>query len=100
MGISARDVNHIFENLRKGVVPERGLETFAVGIDQQRTEIHRQLELADHLHVEELVYDLAVGGRITALCGKAVKLLLDNPKVFGYPLDPERDIFHWAAKVP
>ena len=46
MGISVRDVNHIFENLRKGVVPERGLETFAVGIDQQRAESHRQLELA------------------------------------------------------
>ena len=46
MGISTRDIDHIFENLRKGVVPERSLETFAVGIDQQRTELHRQLELA------------------------------------------------------
>ena len=29
---SQRDREHIFERLRSGVVPERGLETFAVGI--------------------------------------------------------------------
>ena len=46
MGISARDIEHIFERLRSGVVPERGLEAFAVGIDTQRNEIHRQLEMA------------------------------------------------------
>jgi len=46
MAISERDIEHIFERLRSGVVPERGLEIFAVGIDKQRIEIHRQLKLA------------------------------------------------------
>lgn len=46
MGLSERDIEHIFEKLRSGVVPERGLETFAVSIEQQRAEIHRQLKLA------------------------------------------------------
>ncbi len=46
MTISQRDIEHIFERLRSGVVPERGLEAFAVGIDKQRNEIHRQLSLA------------------------------------------------------
>jgi hypothetical protein len=44
--LTSRDVNHIFEALRKGLVPERGIDAFAVGIDKQRGEIHRQLELA------------------------------------------------------
>jgi hypothetical protein len=46
MTISQKDIEHIFERLRSGVVPERGLEAFAVGIDRSRTEIHRQLALA------------------------------------------------------
>lgn len=41
-----RDVEHVFEQLRKGLVPERGIEAFAVGIDGQRGEIRRQLDLA------------------------------------------------------
>lgn len=45
--ISQRDREHIFERLRSGVVPERGLEAFAVGIDRQRAEIGRLLDLAD-----------------------------------------------------
>lgn len=44
--MSIKDIEHIFERLRSGVVPERGLETFAVGIDKQKTEINRQLQLA------------------------------------------------------
>jgi hypothetical protein len=44
--LSQRDVEHIFESLRKGLVPERGVEAFAQGIDRQRNEVHRQLELA------------------------------------------------------
>ncbi len=47
MGISVRDIEHVFERLRTGVVPERGLETFAVGIEKPRAEIHRQLTLAE-----------------------------------------------------
>lgn len=46
MAISKRDIDHIFERLRSGVVPERSLEAFAVGIERQRTEINRQLKLA------------------------------------------------------
>lgn len=44
--IGQRDKEHVFESLRKGLVPERGVEAFAEGIDRQRGEIHRQLELA------------------------------------------------------
>jgi hypothetical protein len=44
--LTAKDVEHVFEALRKGLVPERGIDTFAVGIEKQRGELHRQLELA------------------------------------------------------
>ena len=44
--LTAKDVEHVFESLRKGLVPERGIDTFAVGIEKQRSELHRQLELA------------------------------------------------------
>ncbi len=47
MGMSERDIAHVFERLRSGVVPERGLVTFAVGIDKQRAEIHRLLKMAE-----------------------------------------------------
>ncbi len=43
--MNSRDVEHVFEQLRKGLVPERGIDTFAVGIEKQRGEVHRQLEL-------------------------------------------------------
>lgn len=41
-----RDVQHVFESLRKGLVPERGIDAFAVGIEKLRGEMARQLELA------------------------------------------------------
>lgn len=44
--LTTRDVEHVFEALRKGLVPERGIDAFAVGVDKQRGEIHRQLDLA------------------------------------------------------
>ena len=44
--LTQRDVEHVFEALRKGLVPERGLDAFAVGIEKQRGELHRQLDLA------------------------------------------------------
>jgi hypothetical protein len=47
--LTTRDVEHIFESLRKGLVPERGIDTFAVGIEKQRGEIQRQLDLAKTL---------------------------------------------------
>ncbi|MCB9479334.1 MAG: BREX system ATP-binding protein BrxD [Deltaproteobacteria bacterium] len=59
MGISKRDVEHIFERLRSGVVPERGLTTFAVGIDRQRAELKRVLELAGD---DEGVFKFLRGG--------------------------------------
>ena len=43
--LSSRDIEHIFESLRKGLVPERGIDNFAVGIEKQRAELHRQLGL-------------------------------------------------------
>jgi hypothetical protein len=39
--LTQKDVEHIFEALRKGLVPERGLDTFAVGIEKQRGELSR-----------------------------------------------------------
>jgi hypothetical protein len=42
----AKDVEHIFERLRHGVVPHRGLDTFAEGIEKLRSEMSRQLDLA------------------------------------------------------
>jgi len=47
--LTARDTKHIFEALRKGLVPERGIDNFAADDDlfrKQRGELHRQLELA------------------------------------------------------
>jgi len=46
MAIASRDIDHVFERLRLGAVPERGLEAFAVGVDVERAELHRQLEMA------------------------------------------------------
>ncbi len=48
MTISKRDRDHIFERLRSGVVPERGLDAFGVGIERQRAEIGRLLQLAEN----------------------------------------------------
>lgn len=47
MVMTRRDVEHVFESLRKGLVPERGLDAFAVGVEKQRGELHRQLELVE-----------------------------------------------------
>lgn len=44
--LTARDLEHVFESLRKGLVPERGMDAFAVGVERQREELHRQLDLA------------------------------------------------------
>jgi len=43
--LSQRETEHIFEQLRKGLVPECGLDAFAVGIEKQRGELQRQLTL-------------------------------------------------------
>jgi len=44
--LTARDRDHVFEALRKGLVPERGLDAFAVGVERPRDELNRQLDLA------------------------------------------------------
>jgi hypothetical protein len=44
--LTRNDVQHLFEALRKGLVPEHGLDAFAIGIEKQRSEMARQLELA------------------------------------------------------
>lgn len=47
MTLSKADIDHIFQQLRGGTVPKRGLDAFAVGIDRQRNEIERLLEMAE-----------------------------------------------------
>jgi len=42
---SQRDTLHIFEKLRGGAVPERAIESFAVGIEPQRDEIKRLCDI-------------------------------------------------------
>jgi P-loop Domain of unknown function (DUF2791) len=59
MKISNQDIEHIFERLRSGVVPERGLEAFAVGLDSSRNEIQRQLDLVSN---SEGVFKFLRGG--------------------------------------
>jgi len=43
--LTQSDAKHIFNQLRAGLVPERGLDAFAVGVEKPRGELHRQLEL-------------------------------------------------------
>src|SRR5690606_2490330 len=46
MALSTKDAEHVFQRLRDGTVPDRGLEAFAVGIDTPRREIARLLTSA------------------------------------------------------
>lgn len=41
--LTFRDTKHVFEKLRTGLVPERGLSSYAEGIDRELAEIDRQL---------------------------------------------------------
>lgn len=45
--LSDRDTQHIFEKLRAGLVPERALDSYAVGIDKELGEIDRQFDLVE-----------------------------------------------------
>ena len=45
MTILSQSTTHIFERLREGMVPDRGLKTFAVGTEKVMGEIHRVLDL-------------------------------------------------------
>jgi hypothetical protein len=80
MPLSRRDIDHVFERLRSGVVPERGLDTFAVGIDRQRGEIGRQLDLAE---AGEGVFKFLRGGYG---CGKTfmARLALADAQARGF----------------
>ncbi len=40
------EIEHIFERLRSGTAPEKGLDIFAVGVDKPLAEIRRQFNLA------------------------------------------------------
>ncbi len=44
MILSNKDIKHIFEKLRVGLVPERGLDSYVVGNERELAEIGRQLE--------------------------------------------------------
>ena len=48
MSLSEQEIAHVFEKLRGGLVPERGLDAYAKGVEKPREEIHRQLEMASH----------------------------------------------------
>ncbi len=39
-----REAQSIFQSLRQGTVPARGLDAFAVGVERHRKELHRKLE--------------------------------------------------------
>ncbi len=74
--LSERQIHHIFERLRSGVVPEHGLDAFAVGIERQRNEIGRQLDLVKS---GEGTFKLLRGGYG---CGKtfAARLAIEDAK--------------------
>lgn len=44
---SERQATHVFERLRSGLVPQEGIEMYAVGLERQRDELHRQFDLAE-----------------------------------------------------
>lgn len=46
MNLTKKEAEHVFQRLRDGAVPERGLDAFAVGIEKPRKEIQRLLEAA------------------------------------------------------
>lgn len=46
--MSPQDTEHVFQKLREGIVPERGLEAFAVGVEPARREIERQMKLVQN----------------------------------------------------
>jgi len=47
MAIGKRETERVFQALRSGTVPDCGLDVFAVGIERQRAEIGRLLDMAE-----------------------------------------------------
>lgn len=45
--LSRKDIEQIFEKLRHGLVPEQGLDAFAVGVEKARGELARQFALTE-----------------------------------------------------
>jgi hypothetical protein len=45
--LTERDTKHVFEKLRAGLVPERALDSYAVGIDKELGELDRQFGLVE-----------------------------------------------------
>ncbi len=45
--LTRHDAEHVFNQLRAGLVPERGLEALAVGVEKPREELRRQLDLVE-----------------------------------------------------
>ena len=43
--LTQNDAKHVFNQLRTGLVPERGLDALAVGVEKARDELRRQLDL-------------------------------------------------------
>ena len=48
MALSPRDTEHVFQQLRGGTTPARGLEAYAVGVERQRGELQRMLDHVAH----------------------------------------------------
>lgn len=46
MALDKRDSDHLFQELRQGTVPQRGLDEIAVGVERHRAEIGRLLDMA------------------------------------------------------
>jgi hypothetical protein len=46
MALDKRDSDHLFQELRQGTVPQRGIDEIAVGIERQRAEVSRLLDMA------------------------------------------------------
>ncbi|MBT9554532.1 MAG: BREX system ATP-binding protein BrxD [Myxococcales bacterium] len=80
MGVSERDARHLFERLSSGLVPERGLDAIAVGIERERGEIARLLELAE---AEEGLVKFLRGGYG---CGKTfnARLAIQDAQARGF----------------
>ncbi len=47
MGIGKLEAKRVFQSLRSGIVPDCGLEAFAVGVERPRAELGRLLDLAE-----------------------------------------------------
>ena len=45
--MNATDTEHLFQKLRAGLVPERGLDAIAVGVEKERAELARLLDRAE-----------------------------------------------------